>query len=678
MRVLFFTFLIRSKTALMALFHYTTIINVLIAFGRGVARTFRAVIGYINAESKPELKTSNPTQHDKETARRRWLVYIGAGIWAAAWTVVMFRSPAFELRQHTISVGAVLALLFHIGLMIAIGRTDVLLAKVMTKKMMTESIILEIVDEITLPAKARADGYGSQISSPPARLASGKGQTVTVSVHGLGNPDLLINGAGVFAHKMGNRPATCVYTYAVKTSASDVHILVLDSDPYDEPPTRNPLVVSPRPFNVWAEKTDLGVLPDYTACLVRLAEEGDGGGLLVGAGPRQGKSVFISNVLVPLALCPTADIHIVDGSAIDFSPLAPICASYVGGEDLAGFPMLAKAHAVLKDLQREMGRRKPILFRLKTNKLNERIAIEYKLNTQWLVIDELAAITADLWNTETFPGSKVFGRTLVQPFLDDLQNLCANGPKYGIFTVLGTQRPNDKSVPPSIRDLITRRVAFYIASHTGGRQILDQAGPTWRADKLNPAQKGVGLMLGVGRFRPHLVEVPDLEIVAKAAATIRASHGHVMPTPSSTTQGEQTILVYPEPVATIIELMHGEELDVIESTQLVGLLQDSGFPKVTVESLAQSLKPWGIRPERKYLPDGRRRAYSLTDLEAVPKVAQQVPALPVPDNAQPGPGTGQDESGTAWRDEPDDEDQDGQGIAADVVQFSRAADRWSR
>jgi hypothetical protein len=573
--------------------HPKTLLHIFLAFFVGIGRTFSASVRFVSAASMPELLAANPVKHHEEVTRRVWVFFGGllAYLTLLGYLYLRYREPL-----DYVLIAA------HVILFIVIGRTDALMVKVQTARIAGESLIRTIVDDVTLTPSLRKEGFSSSINSAPAVLPSGKGYEVTVRVSGKGNPELLLASPEKVAHKLQKDRRT-VFTYEVR-GTDLIRILILRNDPWSEPPSANPLVLKPRPIDLWTADIDLGIRSDFTRFTKRLVEEGDGGGILIGGKPRAGKSVFISNLLVALMLDPTAGIHIVDGSAVDYAMIKSVCASYVGDHDMSDRELLEKAHDVVRKLKEEISRRKRILAKEGVSKLSPKLAHKYGLGTEWLIIDELAVITEDMMSTN---------KKAVLAFIEDLQFIVRGGPKYGVFSVLATQRPSDKSVPSAIRGLISFRIAFYIADQAGSASITGKAGPANRADLLDPEQKGVAIVVGEGRMRAHLVETFDLSRVAAFARTLRASSKpgtfHVKPE-----------AVYPEPVATMLQIMDEKKVDAIRTSEMLDALRDLGHDRVTEKNLAESLKPLGVFPKRPYIDKAQVRGYLREDLESVSRV----------------------------------------------------------
>lgn len=607
-----YTLWFKGIAVVRAALHPRTFGHLFVAFFVGIGRVFLASIRFVNATGKPELLAANPTKHHEEVQQRRVVFLVGTVLWL---TICAYLSLKYGRVGRFVILGS------HAFALVMIGRTETILSKVQTTRIAGESLIRTIVDGVTLSPSRRKEGDSSSITSAPAVLPSGRGYEVTVRVHPNGNREALLAQPEKIAHKLQKDKRT-VFVYEVRGSDT-VRILVLKNDPWSEPPSANPLVLKPAQIDLWTTTIDFGVNSDFTHFMKRLVEEGDGGGILVGGKPRAGKSVFISNILVALMLDPSAGIHIVDGSAVDYAMVKPVCKTYIGSEDIEDKELLRQTHELVKALKAEANRRKRILFKEGVSKLSAAIARKYGIGTEWLLIDELAVITEDMMSTN---------KKAVTEFIEDLQWLVRMGPKYGIMCVLATQRPSANSIPTTIRGLISFKVAFYISDSAGSLAITGKAGPANRADFLDPEQKGVAIVVGVGQMRAHLVETWDLSRVCQFAISLRAQSRsgrfHVKPD-----------AVRPEPVRTMLEIMDEKHVDQIATSEMIEALRALGHDRVTEKNLADSLKRLDISPIRFYDTDKtRKRGYLREHLAAVPATVYTPSAS--------GPGPDQDGDGT--------------------------------
>jgi hypothetical protein len=585
------TILDRVFAYLLSLLHIQTIAKTIVAIGKGIAFCIVRLFAYVAGKDKPELKVSNSELHHKMTDQRRFIIAILASLWFAVGFIAWVHRPFAII----IFVWVQLVIFF------LIGRSDPVLNRVQTPRMAGEQLIRNVFDEVTLtPTDRKAGLVSTRIVNPPTRIKHG--YEVTVRIPGVGKPDKAFTVAGKadLAHKL-QKDVKEVLPYKVKGDASLIKLMVLDVDPWTLPPTVNPLVANPKVVNLWRDKIDLGMYADSRPYLKMMVEKGDGGGVLAGGAPRRGKSNWLSNLIVAILLDPTASIHMIDGKAIDFEEIREMCKNYIGDPDLEDTELLALSIQLMEKLKAEVNRRRKILLSARAGHVTEQICKDYSFGLEFLFIDELAVLTTDLMSQH---------KQEVLRFRELLGWLVRMGPAFGVFCVLATQRPSDTSVPDEIRSMIIWRIAFYISSVTGSQAILGKAGPAYRADWLDPEQKGVAIAIGEGQLRPHLVEPDDLAKVVQFCKIFRSG-----PT-NPTTSGKRA---HPEPVKFILEIFAKAGQEELETSKLLVMLQNAGYP-VSAESLAKSLRAFGIKPTRIRVNGTQLRGYVRSHFEAVPMV----------------------------------------------------------
>lgn len=579
------TAIYRTKVWVFALLHPATAAHVFMAFGRGLTVVVISLRAYLKGLDKLNLMAANPTAHDKETRRRRTMFWTGLAADAA-----LFAVPGFLYGRW----GLIAVTVLHVGALIFIGRRDPLIQPIYAKGLGREGMIIRIVDEITLSAAQRKAEAHSMIASPPARLAHAAGYEVSVRVHPEGDPEKLVNGAGAVAHKH-RKDARLVYVYRV-VGSDLIRIVVLDNDPWTKPPTRSSFIAQPRQLNLWRDALDFGTQPDGTRWVRRLVEAGDGGGQVVGGAPRQGKTVYLRGLACAVLLDPDANLRLIDGKAIDFAPAKPLCESYIGEPNMDDRKLLLKTITLLEEMVTETKRRREVLVRLDVDNLTEELARQHGMPTEWIMVDELAVFTEDMASTE---------KALVARVIELLGWLVRMGPAVGVFAVLATQRPSEKSLPPSIKGMILVRIGFRTGDQPASMAIMSRAGDAWRCDLLpeGTAYKGLSLVRDVGPVRMDLVTRDDLKRVVAYASEIRRPRRHDVP-------GD-----YPPTVAACLSATG--EADRITSEELAERLGAGHTP----QSVAEALKPYGVSPHNIRLPDGSiRKGYYRTEFTEVPKI----------------------------------------------------------
>lgn len=579
-----------------------------LAFFRGMTMIWQWHGDYVNGRDFPELKEKNPTSHHNLVRVRKW--------WRTGWAVLDL--VALFACVKIFPAGLPMWIAGHIIVITLIGKNEPVMKPVQTKRMIGEALLRTVANEMTLTAGQVANGATAEIHSPPARLQKAPGYRATLRVAREGKPtDLLIHTA-TLAHKL-KKGTGQVFTYQDKHDNSLIEFVVLDINPWETPPTKHPMINALRPVDLWSEECNLGLRPDFTFWTKILVAHGDGGGILAGGAPRRGKSNFISVLLIYLILDPMVDIHMIDGKALDFEAVKPVCKSFIGDEAMDDITLLTQATQVLESLKTELFKRKSILRSRKAKHITAELSKELNMKLQFVIIDELAVLTEDMMTSY---------KREAQYFTELLQYLVRMGPALGIYCILATQRPSAKSVPDSIRSMIIWRTAFYISSQPGSLAILGKAGANYRADWLDPDIKGIALSVGDGQVRPHMVETEDLELVTRYGLALRAG---AMPTDNSVTN-----FIHPEIIRFMIQVLKDNGLDRTRTSDILEAI-DTQFPgKWDATKLALELGKYGVKPTRFTDHEGiQRRGYLLADLQAAPRV---IP-LPVYTVSSPGSET---------------------------------------
>jgi hypothetical protein len=567
-----------------------------------------------------ELREKNPTAWNDERARRRWNLWWLIGVDIALVLFLWFAKYKYTLPGDFQRFGPLLWIIGHMGLCVWVGRQEPLMVPVMTSRMAGEELLRQVTDEMTLTQAARKDGATSLIVTPPHSLEHTKGYRFTIRVHQAGNPIHMLTGLPTLAHKLqkGNGQ---VFTYQGEDDNSLITGVVLKENPWKQPPTQNPLVMHLRPFNLWTELVHLGYLPDMSDWVRQIVSEGGGGGCLIGGAPRKGKGILIKNLLTYIGCHLGSNIHMIDCKDLDFVDLKPIAETYIGEDGMMDIDFLRKSSAFLEGMKQEIHRRKPLLQDLGADYVTEEICHKLNIKLEWIFIDELAAITEDLMSEH---------RTEVIHFISLLQYIVRMGPAFGVFCILATQRPSNKSVPDSIRSLIVWKIAFYISTQAGSMAIMGKAGPEYRADWLPHDEvlyKGVALSIGDGRVRTHNITKPEFKEVCRFIKALRAGE----------TNKQNVTFDYPELIKNMITIMESENQTRMHTNDLIARLADKGMKFLSGTELASKVLPYGVSSGNVNVNGKQAKGYKLENLKSAPKIINSGvhPTVHLPSGAVP-------------------------------------------
>ena len=235
-----------------------------------------------------------------------------------------------------------------------------------------------------------------------------------------------------------------------------------------------------------------------------------------GAAPGQGKTTAVRCVNCGAALDVVCDLWIHElAGAGDLEPLAQVCYRYVSGLDDEAIAYVAQSCRMLRA---EVDRRGPMLKSLPREvrpdgKLTRELAGQRRLRFRPIV-----ATFDEIQNAIMHPK---YGPQII----DDLAYVMRLGRKLGIIVILSTQRPDNESLPPKIRDLATIRFCLKVPDQVSNDMILGtgayRAG--YRASEFRPKiDAGLGWFKGEGDPQPVRTYYLDLNDTARVAARARA------------------------------------------------------------------------------------------------------------------------------------------------------------
>ena len=237
---------------------------------------------------------------------------------------------------------------------------------------------------------------------------------------------------------------------------------------------------------------------------------------VVGAAPGQGKTGTVRCLNCGAALDTVCDLWIHElAGAGDLEPLAQVCYRYVSGLDDESIAYVAQS---VRMLRAEVDRRGPLLKSLPREvrpdgKLTRELAAQRRLRFRPIV-----ATFDEIQNAIMHPN---YGPQII----DDLAYVMRLGRKLGIIVILSTQRPDNESLPPKIRDLATVRFCLKVPDQVSNDMILGtgayKAG--YRASEFRPKiDAGLGWFKGEGDPQPVRTYYLDLNDTARIAARARA------------------------------------------------------------------------------------------------------------------------------------------------------------
>jgi S-DNA-T family DNA segregation ATPase FtsK/SpoIIIE len=246
--------------------------------------------------------------------------------------------------------------------------------------------------------------------------------------------------------------------------------------------------------------------------------------LLIGSIPRMGKTVAMLIVLLAAALDATAELRVweLKGTG-DLGSLRKVAHRYGSGADDA---TIEATLADLREVHRELERRAKVIQGLPTDlcpnrKVTPELSAKRSIRLHPLVIavDECQ---------ELFAHKDLGGEAaeLCGPIIK-------RGPALGIMLVLGTQKPDAKSLPTSVKSNVAMRFALKTMDQDTNDAILGTSSYKRGINStlLAFSDKGVGWAVGLGDqaqvVKTYYVDGPAAERICDRARQLREAAGTI-------------------------------------------------------------------------------------------------------------------------------------------------------
>ncbi|GAB2996568.1 cell division protein FtsK [Amycolatopsis acidiphila] len=420
--------------------------------------------------------------------------------------------------------------------------------------------------------------------------------------------------------------------------AGRVFLWVADEDPYGGPPQRTPLLDvehwdawRPIPFGRDARQRRVELPLVWTS-------------LLVGAIPRQGKTMAARLAAAGLILDPHTRLYIFDGKGgKDWKAAEGVAHRFVCGDGLTEVEAV-RDHLVelVAEVQDRYARMSALDDEVcPESKITPAISRDPSLNMPItaVVIDEVQVFLEH--PAKVLVGGKK--TTLGEYIVDLLAYLARKGPAAGIVVVLATQRPDSQTIPSRLRSVLGSRFALRVMDWRDSNIVLGEQMNTrgYDASTLLPAHKGVGILRPDGEtgadalalvVRTYYMANPEWQQICARGRVLREQagtlSGHAAGDDSSgavnaasvvevLSAGSVPKVELPEPLASVLQYLGGEldEREFVPTAELVEALD------VEPTAFGRQMGELGCRPVRQYVPgdDGevrRVRGYLTADLRS--------------------------------------------------------------
>ncbi|MET8169304.1 cell division protein FtsK [Streptomyces sp. NPDC005329] len=418
-------------------------------------------------------------------------------------------------------------------------------------------------------------------------------------------------------------------------NAGRVSAWIADDDPYLADPTPSPLASMDK-FSIW-EPVPFGQDARGNRITVPVIWQS----MFFGGLPRRGKT-FTQRLMTAAGLLDPWVRHYV--------------ADFKGGQDWMGMRHVAHRlvlgaeddaieafQAMLTELLAEMERRFALFRGLPTSicpegKLTPQIIEKYRMPFIFLTVDELQ---------EAFLAMDDKTREQV---VDDLGRLARRGPAAGFISNYASQRPDAKSVPTKLREIITIRACTQVTDKTSSDMVLGSGKAAMGADAslLSEDHKGVTVLVtgpaSHATVKNDLLTTAEFNALCLKGRALREPLGQI----SGDAAGDVTAvagragITIPPVLSDVLDVMrHSDRIHSVDLLARLVNADEDRYGDFDLDKLAAELDAAGVKRTTKQINiKGKNLAgYRRADLEAaVPEelllAARQVDPAPSTDTPE--------------------------------------------
>ncbi|MGW3273966.1 FtsK/SpoIIIE domain-containing protein [Streptomyces kronopolitis] len=593
--------------------------------------TVKALKAQVKARPEDiDLAARLQAAHAARTQTRRWRFGAAATAVAAAAAGIALADPALQ----TGIAAAIVAPLAHLG---RGEETKILDQGAPPLRVdMSAQQLNEALRAAGLLKSGRGDEEGPKVTCVMGPVRDGRGWAVIFDLPRGGGKtasDVLAK-REVIAQELGVDEIQVIMSRvraAAGGNAGRVSMWVADDDPYLSDPTPSPLAKLER-FSIW-DAVPFGQDARGNRISVPVIWQS----MFFGGLPRRGKT-FTQRLMTAAGLLDPWVRHYV--------------ADFKGGQDWMGMRHVAHRlvlgaeddaieafRAMLKELLAEMERRFTLFRGLPTSicpegKLTPQITEKYKIPFIFLTVDELQ---------EAFLAME---DKIREEVVDDLGRIARRGPAAGFISNYASQRPDAKSVPTKLREIITIRCCTQVTDTTSSDMVLGSGKAAMGADAslLSEEHKGVTVLVtGPASFstvKNDLLTTAEFNALCLKGRALRMPLGQITGDAAGDVAAvaEQAGVTIPPVLSDCLDVMrHSDRLHSIDlMARLVNLDEDT-YGDWDQERLARALDEAGVKRTTKQINiKGKNLAgYRRADLEAaVPEelllASREVPVDPSP------------------------------------------------
>ncbi|MFD4668456.1 FtsK/SpoIIIE domain-containing protein [Lentzea sp. NPDC058450] len=420
--------------------------------------------------------------------------------------------------------------------------------------------------------------------------------------------------------------------------AGRVAMWVADEDPYASPPIGTPLLAVERwdawrsvPFGTDARGRRIDLPLVWTS-------------VLIGAIPRQGKTMAERLAAAGLILDPHARLYIADfKNGKDWQAAEQVAHRFMAGDDgehvLRFLDWLVE---LVADVQRRYRRMQDLDdVTCPESKVTPAMSRDPSLDMPItaLVVDEVHIALEDR-TPVVVQGKKL---TAGEQIGELLTWLAKKAPAAGLVLVLATQRPDSNTIPSKLRAVLGSRFALRVMDWRDSNIVLGEQMNTrgYDSSRLLPSHKGVGILRPDGEtqagadvlaltVRTFYMPNEDWRAICERGRALREAEG----TLTGQAAGQDTPLLHhaevvreidgpsrdeielPEPLAAVVDYLGDglDEREFVPTAELVAALN------VEPTTFGKDMGGLGCRPTRQYVQEDegtrRVRGYLTADIRA--------------------------------------------------------------
>ncbi|MBC2904016.1 cell division protein FtsK [Streptomyces sp. PSKA01] len=438
----------------------------------------------VQVKAKPDdvvLAAQAVVAHRERTEARRWRWGAALGLAAAAAVALNYASLGLQIAAGCIACGGLAAIGWSDEAHILDHGTPPL------RIAMDAQQLNDALRATGLLKQGKGDEEGPKVNCVMGPLRDGNGWAVIFDLPKGGGKkaaDVLAKRTEIAA-ELGVDEIQVIMS-RVRASAGGnagrVSMWVADDDPYLAPPNPSPLEQLDT-FSIW-DPIPFGQDARGNRVTLPIIWQS----MFFGGLPRRGKT-FSQRLLTAAGLLDAYVRHYVADfkGGQDWIQMRQVAHRLVLGaeEDAIG-----AFKAMLKELLAEMERRFSILRGLPTSicpegKLTPEIVKRYNMPFILFTVDELQEAFLAVDDQER------------DEIINDMARIARRGPAAGFISNYASQRPDAKSVPTKLREIITIRYSTQVVDQTSSDMVLGKGKAAQGADAsvLSEEHKGVGVLV---------------------------------------------------------------------------------------------------------------------------------------------------------------------------------------